>query len=145
MQVREVMTTNCQTVKMTESLRAAAARMREDDIGMLLVEDDAGKICGIVTDRDIAVRGVADGAPPDAAVQQCMTPELVACRAEADLEEAAQIMEREQVRRLLVRDVDERPVGVLAQADIARALGRDKLVGEAVERISQPGGKHSQH
>jgi predicted transcriptional regulator len=145
MQVSEVMNRHCETVPMNESLKTAAAHMREADIGMLLVEDGSGKISGIVTDRDLAVRGLADGKSPDSPVRECMSSELIACHAEDDLEQAAQLMEREQVRRLLVRDADERPVGVLAQADVARALGRSGLAGEVVEKISQPSGKHSQH
>lgn len=144
MQVREVMSTDCQTVKMHDSLRAAAEHMRDDDIGMLLVEDDNG-IRGILTDRDIAVRAVASGVGPDEELASCITEELVACHEDDALEEALRLMEQEQVRRLLVRDANDRPVGVLAQADVARAMGRSELVGEALQEISQPGGDHSQH
>jgi CBS domain-containing protein len=145
MQVREAMSTDCQTVKMHDSLRAAAEHMRDDDIGMLLVEDDGGGIRGILTDRDIAVRAVASGVGPDEELASCVTEGLVACHEDDNLEDALRLMEQEQVRRLLVRDSNERPVGVLAQADVARAMGRSELVGETLQEISQPGGDHSQH
>ncbi len=145
MQVRDIMSTNCETIKIRDSLQAAAQHMRDADVGMLLVEDDQGKICGVLTDRDIAVRAVAAGVDPNQEIQACTTNEIVACSEDDTIEQAAQLMEREQLRRLLVRDTKGQPVGVLSQADIARALGRSELVGEVLHDISRPGGKHSQH
>lgn len=145
MQVRDAMTKDCKQVAAAESLRTAASRMRDEDIGMLLVQGKDGAIAGILTDRDITVRGVAAGADPEQSVDCCLTEDLVKCADSDSLQDAARLMEQEQVRRLLVVDTNGRPAGVLAQADIARALGRSELVGEALQEISQPGGDHTQH
>lgn len=85
------------------------------------------------------------GFAPDQELGSCITEDLVVCHEDDSLDDALRLMEQEQVRRLLVRDAGERPVGVLAQADIARTMGRSELVGEALQEISQPGGDHSQH
>jgi CBS domain-containing protein len=145
MKVSEAMSNRCETVKIKESLQAAARHMRDADIGMLFVEDENGEFCGVLTDRDIAVRAVAAGVDPKQEIQACITNDLISCHEDDSVEDAAKLMEREQVRRLLVRDASERPVGVLAQADLARVLGRSDLVGEVLHDISRPGGKHSQH
>lgn len=144
MQVRDAMSERCVTVKRNDSLQTAAGKMRDEDIGMLLVEDESGKICGVVTDRDLAVRALARGLGPDQAVAPCVTEQLVSCRQEDRLEDALRLMEQEQVRRLLVCADSDRPIGVLAQADIARIMGRSELLAEVLQEISQPGGDHSQ-
>lgn len=145
MQVREAMSSNPKTITIHDSLKSAAAQMRDADIGMVLVEDDSGDIRGILTDRDIAIRAVAEGVNPDREVADCVTQELISCHESDSVEDAAKLMEQEQVRRLLVRDEQERPVGVIAQGDLARAMGRSPLVGETVQEISQPGEQHRQH
>ncbi len=144
MLVTEVMTRGLQRISASDSIRAAARLMREHDIGMLLVEDAQGEISGVVTDRDIACRATADGRDSDTPVAACMSHQLLSCHAEDDLYDAVELMKREQVRRLLVRDWDDRPVGVLAQADVAQAIGTYGLAGEMLQDISQPGDKHSQ-
>lgn len=144
MRVSEAMTRDCQAVGMNESLREAAKRMRDSDIGMIFVNDDQGRVAGLITDRDIAVRAVADGKGAEEKVSQFMTRDIVSCYEDADLEEAARMMEEQQVRRLLIRNRRDEPVGVLAQADLAQAMGRAPLTGEVVRDISKPGGPHSQ-
>lgn len=145
MRVSEVMNTDCETVKMSDSVRKAAECMRDKDIGMVLVEDQQGKVTGICTDRDIAIRCISHGGSADDKVEGCMTKDVISCSEDDDLETAADLMEREQVRRLMVCDANKRPVGVLAQADVARALGRSSLIGEMVNEISRPTGQHTQH
>ncbi len=145
MQVREAMSHDCKTVNIDDTLKVAAEHMRDDDIGMLLVEDGGGQLRGIITDRDITVRAVARGLGPDHKLQGCISEDLVSCHEDDSLEDAIALMEKEQVRRLLVRDANDKPVGVLAQADIARVMGPSGKLGEAVEAISRPGGKHTQH
>ena len=144
MKVKDAMSRHCERIKIDESIKTAAQCMRDKDIGMVLVEDDKGEICGLLTDRDIACRAIAEGWDSNAEIGSCMSGDVISCHEEDDLEQAADLMEREQVRRLLVRDVQGQPCGVLAQADVARALGRSPLIGEMLGEISQPTGKHSQ-
>ncbi len=144
MQVREAMTHGCETVRPSDTIRTAAQRMRDMDIGDVLVSDEGGQVLGIITDRDIAVRGVAEAGDANIQTEQVMTRDLLKCYDDDDLVDAARKMEAEQVRRLLVCDRSDRPMGVLSQADIALAMGRSEFTGEMVEEISQPGGPHSQ-
>jgi len=144
MRVSEAMTRDCEAVKMNESIQSAARRMREKDIGALFVNDDSGKVAGIITDRDIAVRAVAEGADMSAEVSRYMSKDVIHCYEDDDLQDAIRKMESEQIRRLMVCNRRDQPVGMLAQADIARALGRAPVTGEVLRGISKPGGRHSQ-
>jgi predicted transcriptional regulator len=74
-----------------------------------------------------------------------MSRDVISCYEDDDLESAAKIMEEQQIRRLMVCDHNDQPVGMLSQADIARALGRAPLTGEMLRNISEPGGQHTQH
>lgn len=144
MRVSEAMTRNCEAVTLSDSLQNTAARMRDRDIGALFVNDDRGEVAGIITDRDIAVRAVAEAADASRPVSEYMSRDVISCYEDDDLEQAARIMEEQQIRRLMVCDHSDRPIGVLAQADLARALGRAPLTGEMLRDISEPGGQHSQ-
>lgn len=145
MRVAEAMTHGYQRVKAADSIRSAAELMRYHNIGMLLVEDTEGEIRGTITDRDITTRALAEGATSDSPVERYMSADLISCHSDDGLYDAVELMEREQVRRLLVRGADERPVGVLTQGDVAIAIGTYGVAGELVEEVSQPSGKHSQH
>lgn len=145
MQVIEAMTRQLQWVKPQDSIASAARVMRDHDIGTVLVEDAGGEVRGILTDRDIACRATAAGKDAKTRVADCMSPEPLACSAHDDIYDAATLMGREQVRRLLVRDLDGKAVGILAQADVAAAIAPYGPAAEMLEEISQPGGKHSQH
>lgn len=144
MQVIETMTRGYKSVRSTDSIKTAAQLMLAHDIGALLVEDEQG-VCGILTDRDITCRAVAAGQGPDTPVAACMSRELLTCHTHDALYDAVDLMMREQVRRLLVLDLNEQPVGILAQADVAAAIASYGLAGEMVQQISQPSDKHSQH
>lgn len=144
MQVIRAMTRGYESVRPADSIKTAAQRMLEHDIGALLVEDEQG-ICGIITDRDITCRAIAAGNSPDMPVEACMSPEVLTCHTHDALYDAVDLMMREQVRRLLVLDLDEKPVGFLAQADVAEAIAPYGLAGEMLQQVSQPGDKHSQH
>lgn len=144
MRVVEAMTRGYESVKPSDDIRTAAQLMREHDIGVLLVEEREGEVSGIITDRDITCRAIAEGRGSDTPVEACMSRDLLSCHTNDGLYEAIELMKREKVRRLLVRDLDEKPVGVLAQADVANALNAYNPTGELVEALSQPGGKHSQ-
>lgn len=138
MQVREIMTTDVLVVPPDLPLRQAAERMRERDVGALPVDDD-GRLLGIITDRDIAIRGVARGLDPQTAtVADAMTPDILYCYDDQQLEEAAHVMEREQIRRLPIVDRDKRLVGILSLGDIATRGGAPMLTGEVTRKISEP-------
>jgi CBS domain-containing protein len=134
--VSHIMSTPAQFVEPQESLRRAAEMLRELDVGSLPVCQDK-QLLGIVTDRDITVRGVAVGLSPDnACVSDVMSPEVVCCRPGDDVQTAMGAMSREQLRRLPVVDDDERLIGIVALADVA--LHEREQVAETVRRISQP-------
>lgn len=143
MEVIEAMTHGYQCVQPSDSIQAAAQLMLAHDIGAVLVEDVQG-ICGIITDRDITCRAVAAGSDPSTPVEACMSRDVLSCYTRDDLYDAVELMMREQVRRLLVLDLDEQPVGILAQADVADAIAPYGLAGEMLQQVSKPLGKHSQ-
>jgi CBS domain-containing protein len=122
------------------SAEEAARLMRENDCGAIPVVDgeNSKKLVGVVTDRDIAVRGVGEGLGPDAPVSKLMTKGPESCSAEADVHEVEQVMMEKKVRRVPIIDAAGQLVGIIAQADLARKVGNEQEVGELVEHISQP-------
>lgn len=119
--VREVMTRHAATVGADETLEAAARRMKELGVGALPVLE-RGHLAGLVTDRDLAVRAVASGADPRVArVREAMTAQVIACREDDDLEDAARAMERRAVRRIMVLDREGELSGMLSVEDLAGA------------------------
>ena len=136
MLVREVMTHRAEVIGPDESLEAAARRMREAGVGALAV-CEGGRAVGILTDRDIVVRGIASGRSPSAIpVRSAMTSQIVACREDEDLAGAAVRMQAGTVRRLLVVDAADRLLGLLSVDDIA--LHSNSLAGEILERARAP-------
>ena len=134
--VRDVMTSNVRAAASTESLADAAQMMKEEDVGSVpVVEDD--RLIGILTDRDIIVRAVAERVDPQSiSVGDVASRELVTVEPDQDLDEALSLMARHRVRRLPVV-ADGRLVGILAQADVA-IEAKEKNAGEMLEEISQP-------
>ena len=133
--VRDVMTTNLVTCPPSAPLKDAAGYMRDRDIGDVLVVDD-GSICGIVTDRDIVVRAVAEGGQLNRPVRDIVTHELVAATPDMSVREATELMSAHQVRRLPVVEND-RLVGIVSIGDIAVKEGKDSRVGDALQHISE--------
>jgi len=138
MKAGDICTRAVESLSSTASLRDAAIRMKELDVGFLpVIEGDA--MVGVITDRDIVVHALADEKDPDTTtVSEVMTTSLVTCSEEEDIEQAARLMEEQQVRRLIVTDVEGRVCGILSLGDIAAKAHTLSLVGEAVEHISQP-------
>jgi CBS domain-containing protein len=134
--VSDVMMPEVRTVTPDTSVQHAARLMREADVGSLPVVDGE-RVVGVVTDRDIALRTVADGKGPDTPVAAIASRDIVSVSPEQDLSEALRLMAEHQVRRLPVVEEDGRLVGVFAQADAAMQA-EPSQVAELVEEISEP-------
>jgi CBS domain-containing protein len=142
MKVREAMTPDVRLVNPQQTIREAARLMVECDIGALPV--GAGdRLVGVITDRDIAVRAVADGRGPDTRIDEVMSPDVKYCFDDEELDAVADNMGQIQVRRLPVVNRDKRLVGIVALGDVAACEDPGKT-GKAVAGISTPGGAHSQ-
>jgi CBS domain-containing protein len=134
--VRDAMTENPRSIGASASVVEAARLMREEHIGSLPITDDK-ELVGMVTDRDITMRVVAEAADPQkTSVEGIYSRQLISVEPDKDLEEALQLMARHQVRRLPVVE-NGRLVGIVAQADIALSEN-EKKTGELVEAISKP-------
>ena len=144
MRAHDVMTPNPAFCLIDDSVRRAAELMVQADCGAIPVVDraDGDRVVGIVTDRDIAVRVVAKGMAFDTPVRQVMSGPPVTVWAEADVLEVERLMGEQQLRRILVTDEARHLLGIVAQADLARAAEKDQIRGEqvagVVERISEP-------
>ena len=134
--IKDVMTSNPCSIDADKSVAYAAKMMRDEDVGLApIVEGD--KLIGMLTDRDIAIRVVAEGRNPDQVkVRDVASKQVVTIDPQQDLDEALRIMAKHQVRRLAVVEEDGKLVGVVAQADVARE-GDDKQTGKLVEEISE--------
>jgi CBS domain-containing protein len=142
--VQDVMTRDPRTVTPESTTREAAQVMKEEGVGIVPVVEGA-KLVGVVTDRDIAIRIVAEGRNVDASVRDVMsTKRLATCRADEDVDAVMDKMASEQVRRIPIVDERGSLLGIVAQADIVRKVGNDRKAERTVERISEPGGEHSQ-
>jgi CBS domain-containing protein len=133
--VQEAMTSNPTAITPDTTVQEAARLMKTEDVGALPIVED-GRLTSVVTDRDLAIRGVAEGLEPGTPVRELASKNVVTIDAQQSLEEAARVMAEHQVRRLPVVEEDGRLVGMLAQADVA-AVGHDTLTGEVVQKISQ--------
>ena len=136
---RDVMTANPQCVTSDDSITRAAEIMRDSNVGAVPVVENHGtmRLTGVVTDRDIAVRVVAEGRSSDQIrAREVMSSRLSTVSPEDDLDEVMDLMKREQVRRIPVVEGD-RLIGIIAQADIA-SEGSSRKTGDVVEKISEP-------
>lgn len=138
MQINEIMTSRCETVSADATLAQAAEKMRSLDVGSLpVVRKDT--LLGMITDRDITVRAVAQGRDPNTTrVTDIMTPEIFYCYIDDDIHEAAQMMEEKAIHRLLVLNHNNQPVGFVALTDFAVKSHDERLAWEILERISEP-------
>jgi CBS domain-containing protein len=134
--VRDTMSSDPQAVRPDQPVSEAAGLMRSEDVGSLPVVEDE-RLVGILTDRDIALRVVAEGKDPNVtSVGEVLSGDPVTVTPDESLDEALAKMARHQVRRLPVVESEGRLVGVLAQADVARE-GQDTATGKLVEDISE--------
>jgi CBS domain-containing protein len=142
MKVRDAMTPDVQLCTPEDTLRDAAEAMSVLGCGLLPVAEN-DRLVGMISDRDIAIRGVAMGRGPDARIRDVMTSDVKYCFEDQDLEEIAANMGDIQVRRLPVLDRDKHLVGIIALGDIARAHAGNGTAA-ALSQISRPGGQHAQ-
>lgn len=142
MKVSEVMTTELETVRADQTAREAASFMLRADAGSIPV-CDGQRVIGMITDRDIAVRGVAEGRDPSTPVSELMSKDIICARADDDVDEVARRMSDEQVRRLPVIDAEENLVGIISLGDLARET-RGESAEQALEGVSARGGQHQQ-
>jgi CBS domain-containing protein len=137
------MTRGAECTQPTATIREAAQRMRDLDVGVLPVCGEDDRLAGMVTDRDITVRAVAgDFDVTRAVVRDIMTPHVVYCYDDQDIREAARLMQDNQIRRLVVLNRDKRLVGVLSLGDLAVDVGDEELAGHTLEAISEPAIPH---
>jgi len=129
------MTKNVQTAASSASLREVAEMMREGDMGAVPVVDE-GKLVGIVTDRDIVVRAIAEGKTPDTQIADAMTTELFTVKADDFAFEAIRLMGDKQVRRVPVVDASGNLAGIIAIADVALETEDEREIAETLEEIS---------
>jgi CBS domain-containing protein len=117
--------------------------MKDLDVGTLPVCGDDDRLAGMITDRDIAVRAVADGLDPStASVRDVMTPGIIHCYEDQEVSDATQMMEQNQIRRLVVLNRDKRLVGILSLGDVAIDTGDEELAGHTLEAVSEPAVPH---
>ncbi len=143
MKAQDIMSQNPASVTPDTSIQEAARLMQQQDVGILpVVESTTSKrLVGLVTDRDITIRVVAEGRS-NATVRDAMTSNAKSVRPDDSVKDVMKLMGSEQVRRIPVVDDDGRIVGIVAQADIVREAS-DRKAERTVEKISQPGGKHT--
>lgn len=138
MDIRSVMTADPATCRQDTPVAEVARLMREHDCGLVPVIDEAGMPVGTVTDRDLALRVIAEGRDPArCTARDCMTSPVATVGETSGLAEVAQLMEGEQIRRVLVVDDQGRLCGIVAQADVALS-GRDRKTAEVVKQVSEP-------
>lgn len=147
MQVRDVMTKDPSCVTPGATIREAAQVMQRENVGVIPVVEENGnkRLVGIVTDRDIAIRVVAEGRDAGTRVSDIMSSNrLKTCTPDDSVDDAMNAMASEQVRRIPIVDERGALVGIVAQADIVRKTRDGAGAEQTVREISEPGGKHSQ-
>ena len=140
--ISEVMTTEVETIRADQTAREAASFMLRADAGSIPV-CEGDRVIGMITDRDIAVRGIAEGRGPDTPVSELMSDGIVCAREDEDIQEVARRMSEEQVRRLPVLDAEDKLCGIVSLGDLTRET-RGEAAQTALEGVSAPGGSHQQ-
>lgn len=142
MKAKDIMTASPCTCSPNDSVQDVARTMRDHDCGAVPIIDD-GRLVGIVTDRDLTVRALASGLDGESSIADVITREPTSCSVDADVSEVERVMSDQQVRRVPIVDADKRVVGIVSQADLARALVDGRNISEhevalVMERVSMP-------
>lgn len=137
MRIRDVMTANPKLCSPDTTLKEAACMMRDNDTGFIPV-CDGDRITGVLTDRDMVVRGICQGVnTAQATVKDCMSQDLCWIKQDQDVKDAIAMMEERKIRRMLVMDESKRLVGVLSLGDLAEVKETKKLAEEVLEKVSE--------
>jgi CBS domain-containing protein len=147
MKIQDIMTKDPSCVTADASVREAAQVMKREDVGIVPVVEGTSsrQLVGVVTDRDIAMRCIADGKDGTCRVRDVMsTDDLATCRENDDVGNLMDAMRTEKVRRIPIVDERGSLVGIVSQADVLRKTKDTNRAGETVEKISEPGGRHAQ-
>ncbi len=142
MKISKCMTRDVQLANPTQTIQEAAKMMAEIDAGVLPIGQD-DRLVGMITDRDIAIRAVAQGKSPDTLIREVMSSEVLYCFDDQELEDVARNMADIKVRRLPVLNRNKHLVGIVSLADLSRKQ-EPAVTAKAVSNITKPGGKHSQ-
>ncbi len=142
MKISKCMTRDVQLANPKQTICEAAKMMAQIDAGVLPV-GDGDRLVGMITDRDIAIRAVAQGKPPDTPIREVMTEEVLYCFDDQEMEDVARNMADIKVRRLPVLNRDKRLVGIVSLGNLSQRED-PQVTAKAVSNISKPGGRHSQ-
>ena len=137
MQLKDLMVTDLEYVSVNDNLYEAACLMRDHNIGLLPVVDEERKLVGVVTDRDLVIRGIAERRPNSLEIGKVMSSVLVKASPETTVEEAIQLMQDAQVRRLPVVNEDDQLVGIVSLGDIALRNPKQEMVSKTLSKISE--------
>jgi len=146
MKIQDIMTKDPSCVTADATVREAAQVMSKEDVGIVpVVEGQSNKrLVGVVTDRDIAIRCIAEGKDGSCRVRDVMSSDnLATCSENDDVKNVMEAMRTEKVRRIPIVDERGSLVGIVSQADVVRKASNDSEAERTVERISEPGGRHS--
>jgi CBS domain-containing protein len=140
MNVCDVMTNEVETISAEDTLFLASQKMKRVDSGVLPVTTEDGAVVGVLSDRDLVVRAIAEGSDPKTtSVEDAMTREVVTCRPDCPVEDAASAMRLRQIRRLIVtKEHNQDVIGIVSLGDIAVRGDENELVGGATEGVCQP-------
>jgi CBS domain-containing protein len=139
MQLKDIMTPKPECIRPDATLQEAAQKMRVLDVGPLPVCGENDRLAGMITDRDIVVRAVAEGKDPKSTtVREAMTEEIIYGFEDQDVDDAARVMEQKQIRRLVVLNRDKRLVGIVSLGDLAVETGPRPTAGEVLREVSEP-------
>jgi CBS domain-containing protein len=143
MNVNSCMSTDVRITSPGETIRKVAKVMKELDTGILPVGDN-DRLVGMITDRDIAVRAIAEGKGPETTVKDIMSREVLYCYDDESLDDVARQMRELQVRRMVVLNRDKRLVGIISLGDLARTDDMPQRTADTLSGVSEPSSRHSQ-
>jgi len=137
--LKDVMTPNVECVRPGDTLQEAARKMKALDVGPMPVCGENNQVVGILTDRDITVRATAEGKDPrTTTVEDAMSQDVIWCFEDQNSDDAADVMQKQQIRRLLVMSREKRLVGIVSLADLAKEGKKKKKLGETLQAVSEP-------
>jgi CBS domain-containing protein len=141
--LRDIMTTDVKTVSKNDDICTAALKMKENNVGIIPVIDEQENCIGLVTDRDIVIRGLAEKRTASVKVEEVISKDVIQAAPDTEVKQAAEMMAKEQIRRLPVVEKGKL-VGIVSMADLAVNRSTQEEAGHAIRGVSKPTEKHSQ-